>query len=259
MNILNVDDIERELDRHAAQAIHPEIKTWVRSVARNYVLGKLPEKDVAANFREYTPAKLDAIMPQPESLPGWAKLALERGDTLHWFDWAQPKRRTLWQTLEMIVLWFNTFTTTDTRLRRVDRICFDVAAKAAALWFKDISDNVWLYIKDKPPVVMDYEHGYRWVRLVTAVHFEREGKLMRHCVGNGYYFESWRKKSSEYYSLRDRHNEPHCTIELDPSRSAVRQCKGNCNQKPPQQYQRYIRRFINDMNWSIDGDQHNID
>jgi hypothetical protein len=259
MNILNVDDIERELAKYAAQAIHPAAKTWVKSVARNHILGKLSDKDIAANFREYSLNKRDAFMPAPEDLPIWAWTALKTGQPIHWFDWAQPQRRTLWQALEMIVLWFNTFQAGDTRFKRCDRICFDVAARAGALWFKDVNENIWLYIKDKPPVVKKYDNGYHWVRLVTAVHFEREGKLMRHCVGNGGYYDKYQSNACEYYSLRDKHNEPHCTIELAVDRAAVIQCKGTCNQKPARTYQRFIRRFINEMNWTIDGDSSHID
>ena len=260
MNVLNVQDVERELAARAARAIHPEVVSWVKTVARNYLLGKLTEKDIESNYRVYDPAKLDPIMPRPDKLPAWAKEALKRGEPLHWFDWAQTNRRILWQTLDMTVLWFNTFKSGDTRLRRCDRINFETAAKAGALWFKDVNENVWSYIKDKPPVVLSYDDGaYRWVRLVNALHFEREGKLMGHCVGNGNYFESWRNGKRQFYSLRDKQNNPHCTIEMDPVTEAVLQCKGRSNHKPGPTYQPHIRRFITDMKWAIHGDAHFID
>ena len=52
MNVLNVEDIERELRRYAARLYYDHTKRWVMTVGRNYILGKLPEKDVIANFRE---------------------------------------------------------------------------------------------------------------------------------------------------------------------------------------------------------------
>lgn len=263
MNILNVQDIERELARYGARAIHAHAERWVITVARNHILGKLADKDVYSNFREYNPAaKLELLMPHPARLPDWANRALENGEKLHWFDPVQTQRRVLWQTLELIVMWYNTFKPEDTRLPRCDRINFDTAAKAAAMWFKDVNENVWSYVKDKPPVVRIYDHGYFWVRLVTALHFEREGKLMKHCVGNGGYFETWRKGQREYYSLRDKHNKPHCTVEVavnDGRVSGVTQCKGGGNLRPPRAYQPYMRRFFNDMHWAIHGDASNID
>ena len=267
MNILNVSDIERELTKTSAKAVHPAAARWVKTVARNYILGKLSEKDIDSNFRVYNPKeKLDPFMPAPSLLPAWAAQALERNEVLHWFDRVQARRRNLWQTLNMIVYWFNTFKPQDTRLRRIDRINFDTAAKAGALWFKDISENIWHYIKDKPPVVLECENGFRWVRLTTSLHFEREGHLMGHCVGNGCYFDAWQQHRSAFYSLRDKNNIPHVTMEvrLNTDKSGadqgeLTQCKGNRNSRPAAAYQPHIRRFINEMRLSITGDRHYID
>lgn len=279
MNVLNVEDIERELRRYAARLYHAHAKRWVMTVARNYILGKLPEKDVFANFREvclcgftetvrlpkrckHDPEKYD-----PKELPSWAVTAVERGETLFWFDTVQPRRRELWSVLEVIVLWFNNWKADDTRLPRVDRISFPVATNAAVLWYKDVSSNIWNYVTDKPVVVKEYEHGYRWVKLVTALQFEREGRLMNHCVGNGSYYNNWRMNTQrEYYSLRDRNNKPHATLEVSfdnthplVRKGAVYQCKGNGNRRPDREYQPYIRRFIDEMSWTIAGDGSHID
>lgn len=265
MNVINVDDIERELAKIAAYALHPPAQLWVKSVARNHILGKISEKDADMNFRVYDPQKarpnVFGDMPPFSKLPQWALDALKRGETLHWFDPIQVRKRPLWQALDIIVTWFNIWPKDDTRLRRIDRINFDTALAGAAMWFQDVQQNVWEYVKDKPPVMKTYENGFFWVRLSTSLHFEREGRLMNHCVGNGSYFDRWRNTRSEYYSLRDRHNKPHCTVEVtvDGARRSVAQCKGNSNRKPPTQYQPYLRRFFNDMHWSISGDVGHID
>ena len=272
MNIINVDDIERELRRYAARLIHAHCKRWVNTVARNYVLGKLPEKDVDANFYEITVHNdVPSICvygkhrPVPK-VPAWALPILAHGEPLVWFDNIQPGRRELWSALDLIVMWFNSWKAEDTRLRRVDRIGFPVATNAAALWYKDVSENIWHYVTDRPVVKATYEHGFRWVQLVTALQFEREGRLMHHCVGNGSYYNNWRLSNSrEYFSLRDRHNNPHATLEVvfdsgNPLRKgSVSQCKGNSNMRPGREFQPYIRRFIADMKWQRNGDIENID
>ena len=258
VNILNVFDLERELNKVAAAAVHPSANQWVKTVARNHILNKLDEKEINANFRVYSLAeKKDPLMPQPDTLPEWAWKALRTGAQIHWFDRVQTRRRALWQTLDMILLWFNTFKATDTRLRRLDRINFDTAAKAGALWFKDLNENIWLYIKDNPPVVQTYDRGFHWVKLITALHFEREGKLQHQCVGNGAYFDMWRRDEAAFYSLRDRKNAPHVTMEV--RKKSVIQCKGKANGKAAPDYQPYIRKFIADMRFTIGGDQHLID
>lgn len=263
MNVLNVPDVERELNRVASHAIHPTARQWVLSVPRNYMLSKPDEKDLAANFRVYNPNKPGLDMPPPKRLPDWASLALAQGETLYWFDPIQVRRRPFWQMLEHIVNWFNSWSPTDTRLplARLTRINFSTAATAANLWMSNISRNLWDFVKDKPPVTKTYEDGFHWVRLITNLHFERESKLMNHCVGNGSYYSMYRRGDAEYYSLRDKHNNPHCTVEVYVQRGSrsVRQCKGNSNRKAASCYQKFIRRFFNDMGWSVEGDQHNID
>lgn len=279
MNVLNVPDVERLLNVYAARSLYEPVHRWVMTVARNYVLGSLPEKDVLANFREVCLCKfsaaLDGVKPcphdpekhDPKELPLWAVAAIERGETLMWFDPVQPRRREFWNVLEVIMLWFNNWKPEDTRLRRVDRISFPVATNAAVLWYKDVSENIWNYVTDKPVVIKEYDRGFRWVKLVTALQFEREGRLMNHCVGNGSYFNNWRRSSTqEYFSLRDRHNKPHATLEVvyDGSHPTVRkgsvaQCKGNSNRRPDKEYQPHIRQFIREMGWTISGDGSHID
>lgn len=269
MNVLNVHELERELNRYAARCCHEPACRWVKTVARNYLLNKLPDKDIQSNYRVVTFAKTNNTafhVVNQKDMPEWALPAIA-DKSLLWFDPIQPRRREVWNVIDIIVMWFNNWKATDTRLRRIDRIAFPVATSAAILWYKDVSENIWNYVTDKPVVVKTYEHGFHWVKLVSTLQFEREGKLMKHCVGNGTYFNRWRQtREAEYYSLRDRHNKPHATMEVlfDGSHPIVRkglvnQCKGNSNHKPAGEYQRYIRRFIDDMKWGIGGDHGMID
>jgi len=261
MNVLNVLDIERELTRVASHAIHPAAKEWVLSIPRNYLLGKLDEKDLISNFRVYNSDKPGLDMPLAQTLPEWAKTALAHGEILHWFDPIQVRRRPFWQMLEHIVNWFNSWPATDTRLPRLTRICFQTASNASAIWTSNISKNLWAFVKDRPPTVRTYEEDYHWVKLVSKLHFERESGKMSHCIGNGSYYSMFKQGSAEYYSLRDKNNNPHCTVECSVAQGVrnVRQCKGRSNQKPAPNYQRFIRRFFNDMGWTITGDLHHID
>jgi hypothetical protein len=268
MNVLNVEEIERTLIRFAARCYSPHTKRWVLTVARNYFLAKLPEKDVLTNFRPvitHTTKNPNYHCVTLETMPVWARETLARGEKIMWFDPIQVTRREFWNALEIIILWFNNWKKDDVRLPRSCRIAFPVATQAAVLWHKDVSKNIWNYVTDKPVIVQRYEHGFHWVRLVSALQFEREGHLMNHCIGNGSYYTRWRTSSAnEYYSLRDKNNQPHATLEVGfnsdhPSVKTVYQCKGNSNQRPDKHYQPYIRRFITDMSWTIHGDASSID
>jgi len=270
VNILNVEELEQKLRCYASRAYHANAQRWVLTVARNYFLNKLSEKDVGINFRQVTdrPTKDPAFHCVPSSkLPDWALKALDNVDPpLYWFDPTQVQRREIWNVLEIIVIWFNNWKADDTRLKRLDRIAFHVATNAAILWYKDVKENIWHYISDKPSVIKTYEHGYQWVKLISAIQFEREGKLMNHCIGTGGYYARWQSNgSAEYYSLRDRHNNPHVTLEISFNgghrfrKGTLTQCKGNRNSKPDKTYQPYIRQFITDMQWTIVSDASHID
>jgi hypothetical protein len=269
MNVLNVPELERELHRYAARACSEHARRWVMSVARNYFLSGMPRKDFITNFRAYTPHQTkhpDFIsardigfkLSMRNGLPSWADAALERGETLMWFDPFQVTRREIWNVLEIIVHWFNFWKKDDPRLRRIDRISFQTATNAAVLWNKNVTENIWDYVTDKPVVVTVYEQGFHWVRLVTALQFEREGQLMKMCIGNGTYYARWRANSAcQYYSLRDALNKPHASLEV--IENCLQQCKGNSNRKPEAAYQPYIRRFVTEMKWEIKGDELMID
>lgn len=257
MNVLNVDALERILTCKAASAVHPATKIWITSVARNHILSRLGPEDILENYTIYDPARLMPLMPQPGQLPKWAGEALKRGQILHWFNRHQHARRQVFKLLNMAVAWLDSMPADDTRLRRVDRISFETATKAAALWFKDICENIWLYIKDTCPVVLERENGYRWVQLTTKLHFEREGALMRHCVGNGSYYQVHARKEGSYYSLRDKDNVPRVTVETRGSNLV--QCKAQRNSRPAPEHQPHIRAFLAAKRLTIQGDSQNID
>jgi hypothetical protein len=57
--------------------------------------------------------------------------------------------------------------------------------------------------------ILDFKDGFKIVKLISKECYEREGKLMSHCVSS--YFG----RDTIIYSLRDNKNMPHCTIEQD--------------------------------------------
>lgn len=264
MNVLNITEIERELRNVAARAVHPQTRKWFDTVARNYILNLSgPEAD--SEYERYTterPKKgVHTDMPEPEKLPDWAKTAVAENTDIHFFNPAQPRRRELWQDLETIGDWFNTWKSDDPALARIDRVNFPQAREQAKAWRVEINKNPWLHIKDRPPVHKTYEDGLCWVRLVTEMHLAREGNLMRHCVGGGGYAHAMKQGTSEFYSLRDQKNEPHITVEVRVSggvRHAI-QMKGKQNAKAIPKYQPYLRDLVSQPGWSVKGDNGYID
>jgi hypothetical protein len=263
LNVLNLEHIERELRNLAARAVHPQAKRWLQTVARNYIIN-LEGQEAETEYSVYSPKRpkkgIHTDMPEPERLPDWAKRTIgDKGD-VHFFDPAQPRRRQLWQDLETIVDWFNTWPANDPAINRLDRVNFQSARQQAKQWRAEIDKNPWLHIKDKPQVVKTYPDGMKWVRMSTDMHLTREGQLMGHCVGGGSYSHYMKNGTRAYFSLRDPKNEPHVTIEADIKGDGYRtvQVKGKENRAPIAKYQPYVRDFLSQPGWEVVGDKHNV-
>jgi hypothetical protein len=263
LNVLNLQHIERELRNVAARAIYPQVRKWLMTVARNYIIN-LSDEEMESEYEVYTPKRpkkgIHTDMPEPEKLPGWAQKAIGGDQPLHFFNPAQPRRRELWQAVENIVDWFNTFPNDD-RLNRLDRVSFQQAREQATKWREAIDANPWQHIKDRPTVYKTYDDGMKWVKMGSELHLKREGKLMGHCVGNGGYTQNMRRGTAEYFSLRDANNSPHITVEayVRDGQYQVMQMKGKENKKPVARYQPYLRDLVTQPGWQIVGDTSHVD
>nr|WP_250807589.1 PcfJ domain-containing protein [Neorhizobium tomejilense] len=87
--------------------------------------------------------------------------------------------------------------------------------------------------------------GWYMVRLLTSRALDNESAVMQHCVGHGTYDEAVRENRKVILSLRDPHNNPHVTIEVDVASNSVVQIRGKQNAKPKAEYARRVRNFIN--------------
>jgi len=72
-------------------------------------------------------------------------------------------------------------------------------------------------------VIHEYADGSKIIQLVGKKAYEREGYLMRHCIG------SYADKSITIYSYRDSDNMPHATFELCKQGKEIVQLKGKGN------------------------------
>lgn len=88
-------------------------------------------------------------------------------------------------------------------------------------------------------VSLDFKDGFKFVKLKSKQAFEREGKLMSHCVA-GYHG----REGIEIHSLRDEKNNPHCTIEIRIEWSYINQIKWKGNGSIDPKYIDYVVRFL---------------
>lgn len=87
-----------------------------------------------------------------------------------------------------------------------------------------------------------------WAKLTSPEALNREGRLMKHCVGS--YADVVASERVVIYSLRDLKNEPHATVELNMNNGrapSINQVKGKANQPPLGRYGVYIKDFLNTL------------
>jgi len=107
--------------------------------------------------------------------------------------------------------------------------------KKADKWSRMLQQNVATIDEEYGEdieTVLDFQDGFRIVKLISENSYKREGNLMFHCVSSYY------ARDVEVYSLRDQWNKPHCTIEKDT------QIKGKGNGYIIFKYIDYIVKFL---------------
>lgn len=135
--------------------------------------------------------------------------------------------------------------------KRLKRLSVPDALKLAQKWTDKLNQT---FIKKNEiscdlngvEIVKTFDSNFYVVKLLSQESFEREGALMGHCVSS--YYD---KNHSSIYSLRDKKNQPHCTIELlhEKNEISINQVKGRANLEVVEKYHHYIISFLNDLFW----------
>ena len=103
-------------------------------------------------------------------------------------------------------------------------------------------------------IVYRFKDGMFFAKLNSSQCLDREGKLMQHCVGS--YADQVREGKVVIYSLRDKKNQSHATLEV--REKEIFQIKGKQNEAPIEKYIPYIREFILKNDFNIKYDEENI-
>jgi ankyrin repeat protein len=112
----------------------------------------------------------------------------------------------------------------------------DATAKAALKKDLEAADAAGTTLfTDSPALGPDGRAGWRWVQVHSPEALDREGALMRHCVGS--YANDVALERKSIYSLRDPDNKPRLTLETQQGHIA--QLKAFANQPcPPELFAR---------------------
>ena len=120
---------------------------------------------------------------------------------------------------------------------RLTRATYNQMKTNADKWTNSLQKKGNNIIEDKQDtkIILNFKDGFKIVQLIGENAYKREGMLMRHCCANYY------GKDVEVYSLRDKNNKPHCTIEKDVQIKG----KGNGDISP-----KYINYVVGFLEWS---------
>ncbi len=105
------------------------------------------------------------------------------------------------------------------------------------------------FIEGDEELYAHLEDGSYLVRLMTTAALDRESARMQHCIGNGAYDDNIDDPEKLYLSLRDRHGNPHATLEIDYGN--LTQLQGKQNETPVPKYLDQIIPFLKKQNWNI--------
>ncbi len=98
-------------------------------------------------------------------------------------------------------------------------------------------------------VVLDMGE-FKWVQLVTAEDCKEEGNAMGHCIGNSHHSLQIASGNSIAFSLRDKYNKPHITLEASVETKKIFEFKGNSNNLPKAEYLKYFVDLIDKYDFS---------
>ena len=125
--------------------------------------------------------------------------------------------------------------------KKVQRMSYKDAKRLSDAWMKTQikKGNNILELPTDTEVVLDFNDGFKIVKLISENAYKREGFLMSHCVASYY------GNGKEIYSLRDKDNVPHCTMEKD------QQIKGKGNGDIHHKYINYVVKFLEHVGMTV--------
>ena len=230
-NVVNLQDIPAFIKSLAQRAETEQGKKWLQTTLRNWIINKF---EGATRFDQLPPATQQNLR---QNGPDWLERAIERGEPLYYLDFNSNAATELRQHIDHVIDYFNA-----NPEERLERVSVEAAEQAADKWTEAQSRKAAVE-EDANGVkeMLAFPDGYRWVEVISPEALNREGQLMKHCVGS--YATRVESGNVRILSLRDSMNKPHVTIEFrkdDEGGDSIEQIKGNSNQAPKKEYIPYI-------------------
>lgn len=229
-NVDNVEDVDKYVEEWAQRQTEP-VQKWLRGNLRNWLIS---DSEDVTQIGKYKGA------------PAWLDKAIERGEKVWHVNFSRPTNNKIQHVLD----WFRSGAAPE----KLDRLTVPEAFKQSDAWtqkfLKKKVDEEEAGVGEK--IIKQYDDGYSWREMISEASLAREGKLMGHCAGG--YWKNVESGQVAIWSLRDKKNEPHCTMELHPGTEYIQQIKGKQNAAVVPQYHPYVKDILNDnlSGWSFD-------
>jgi hypothetical protein len=129
---------------------------------------------------------------------------------------------------------------------------FEQALNMADNYFDSLFIKTSKSLKNKN-VVLDCGK-YKWVQLKTVQDCIEEGNAMGHCIGSTNHNQNISQERSVAFSLRDKYNKPHLTLEAPFNKEKnqigkIFEFKGSRNQTPSVNYVKYFIDLLKKYNF----------
>ena len=213
-NVYFNPDVEEYLKEMIDRAANANVAKWIKSNYRSWLTNK---------------ARLFKMRQLPKNSPKWLVDKFGKEDI---FEVSRPNLN----NLSHVIDYLNTLT------HNVANMSVTEVFKQVDAWDEELKQKK--NNKDgEIKVIKEYSSGYKWVQLLNEPSLKYEGDNMGHCVG-GY----WTKVSSgntNIYSLRDKKNIPHVTVEYSVPNKTIVQVRAKGNTKLPLKYDKLFLNFVN--------------
>ena len=199
-------------------------RSWLLSVGKNWMV------------RHGAVHELGSLQAAPPESRAWVEAALRAGRVVQVLELGSVER----ERLAGVVDWLRSddgpavgsdwSKVSMEQAERAEKAWIEARGKAAAKRDLDAEDAAGsrLYAEVQGP---DGREGWRWVEVESAGALDREGALMKHCVGS--YARAVAEGKKSIYSLRDPDNKPWLTAEAQGAR--LTQLKAFANKPCPRE------------------------
>jgi hypothetical protein len=263
-NLYNKNDFLTAIDKllKSKNVTKPEIINWFKKQYVNWYTSSTNDDERADNRRHKMVMR---HMPAPND-PEWAKkpgIMKFIGFNTHHIDF-----------LKHVIDYFEQLD--DTELKKIYKQPYEIIINKVKEWDEYLASQMGkeqekLEEGKDVQTLMTFPDGYRFVKLLSKKAYDVEGKQMGHCAAS--YSD---RTDSILYSLKDKKNESHATIQYllkqeEPedgvynvdrddnlTRKGITQIKGKENAAPIKKYWPYIRKFIESNKFIVLADGDNI-